>query len=122
MSKFHVVCFGIIALLQSACSAYPVAPAIMPVRQPILQTIPAPDFRTSSGLLGEEVELSGIYTNSPAGATLLLRSGEKIAILAPAGRNLNALPGIENRSYIRLRGRLISRPNQLGLELVQVFR
>lgn len=122
MSMLRSVCFGFAVLLQSACSAYPVVTPVMPVRQPMLQTLPAPDFRTSSGLLGEEVELSGIYSNSRLGATLLLRSGEQIAIVDHAGRPLSALPGIENRSYLRLRGRLISRSNQLGLELLQIFR
>lgn len=64
-------------------------------------------FRTSmNGLLGEEVELTGIYNSDRAGARLLLRSGEELSLRDAAGVPLALVPGIENRSQVRIRGRV----------------
>lgn len=84
-------------------------------------------FRTSmNGLLGEEVELTGIYTSDRAGARLLLRSGEELSLRDAAGLPLALVPGIENRSQVRIRGRVTasvaSAPVPYSLEIRQAVR
>ena len=109
------------AALSSACSAarpLPVVPTL--VRQPVAQPL---GFRTSSGLLGEEVELSGIYAAGRSGAQLLLRSGEQLSLGELGGRPLRQLPGLEDRSNVRIRGRLLDLgAGRLGLEVKQAIR
>lgn len=92
----------------TACAARPL-PLLPVARAPLAMapvTAPA-SFRTSmNGLLGEEVELSGIYSSERNGALLLLRSGEQLGLRDLAGQPLGFLSGIENRSQVRIRGRV----------------
>ena len=77
-------------------------------------------FQFSAGLQGEEVELTGIYTQSARGAVLQLRNGEQIQLSTPDRKMIAQLPGIENRSQVRVRGMILSgQANALqGLVLV----
>lgn len=114
------------ALLFTGCSNSYVPLQPVSLRPPV-QALPQ-GFKTASGLLGEEVELSGIYNSSRSGASLMLRSGEQVHLTDGTGRVLIQLAGLENRSNIRVRGRLrealgYSSINQrLGLEVRQFVR
>lgn len=55
-------------------------------------------------LLGKQVELEGIYSDDPSGASLLLAEGESLPLVSQQGQALNALPSLEDRSRVRLIG------------------
>ncbi len=76
-------------------------------------------FQFNAGLQGEEVELTGIYTQSSRGAILQLRNGEQIQLSTPERKQIQQLPGIENRSQLRVRGLIVSgQANLAGLVLI----
>ena len=130
MRSLFLLPLAALILMQTGCGVRPLPLQAAPtLRQPVMTVAPMPQgFRTSmSGLLGEEVELSGIYSLSPSGAALLLRSGEQIALTDALGRIRPQLAGLEHRSTVRIRGRLralqgTAMQGNLGLEVLQLLR
>lgn len=115
-----------LALSLSGCAGQAPLQPLAPTRSVLVQQPPQSfnqNLRTSiSGLLGEEVELNGIYSPKRTGALLLLRSGEQL-LLSDSGRVLTQLPGLESRTAVRIRGRVQTvSSGQLSLGVRQVVR
>lgn len=73
-----------------------------PLQAPPLRRQPLPAVVT-----GEEVELTGIYAVDEQGAHFLLRNGSRLDLTHQSGEFVRALPAVEHRSAIRIRGRLM---------------
>lgn len=114
---------ALLALLSACQTQTPSINAVRPMpfmqidnRIPQLQT--GVGFQFSAGLQGEEVELNGIYTQSTQGAVLQLRNGQQIQLNTPERKQIKQLPGIENRSPLRVRGLIVSVQGNPGLILI----
>lgn len=82
-----------------------------------------PDFSLSSqpsrllNLLGKSVDLEGIYHTGASGASLILAEGTELDLVNAQGLPLQQLPGLEDRSRVRMTGLLRNGVNSTSLGL-----